>query len=29
MLYLSIVLEPAAPSARPLRWGEVVRIPVQ
>jgi transglycosylase-like protein with SLT domain len=29
MLYLSVVLEPAAPAARPLRWGAVVRIPVQ
>ncbi|HEY5867055.1 MAG TPA: hypothetical protein VI542_16150 [Candidatus Tectomicrobia bacterium] len=29
MLYLSVVLEPAAPSAQPLLWGEVVQIPVQ
>ena len=29
MLYISVVLEPSAPAARPLRWGTVVRIPVQ
>ncbi len=29
MLYISVVLEPSAPAPRPLRWGTVVRIPVQ
>ena len=29
MLYISVVLEPSAPAARPQRWGTVVRIPVQ
>jgi hypothetical protein len=29
MQQLSVVLEPAVPSARLLRWGGVVRIPVQ
>jgi hypothetical protein len=29
MVYISVVLEPSAPAARPLRWGTVVRIPVQ
>ena len=29
MLYISVVLEPSGPAARPRRWGTVVRIPVQ
>lgn len=29
MLYISVVLEPSATAARPIRWGTVVRIPVQ
>ncbi len=29
MLYVSVVLEPSAPAARPPRWSTVVRIPVQ
>jgi hypothetical protein len=29
MVYISVVLEPPAPAARPRRWGTVVRIPVQ
>jgi hypothetical protein len=29
MVYISVVLEPSAPAARPRRWGTVVRIPVQ
>jgi hypothetical protein len=29
MLYISVVLEPSTPAARPLRWGTMVRIPVQ
>ena len=29
MVYISVVLEPSAPAARPPRWGTVVRIPVQ
>ena len=29
MVYISVVLEPSVPAARPLRWGTVVRIPVQ
>jgi hypothetical protein len=29
MLYLSVLLEPSAQTARPQRWGSAVRIPVQ
>jgi len=29
MVYISVVLESSVPAARPLRWGTVVRIPVQ
>jgi len=29
MVYISVVLEPSAPAARPQRWSSVVRIPVQ
>jgi hypothetical protein len=29
MVYISVMLEPSAQAVRPLRWGTVVRIPVQ
>src|SRR5215813_12513806 len=29
MVYISVVLEPSTQAVRPLRWGTVVRIPVQ
>ena len=29
LVYISVVLGPSAPAARPPRWGTVVRIPVQ
>jgi hypothetical protein len=29
MVYISVVLEPSVQAVRPLRWGTVVRIPVQ
>src|SRR5436853_7907600 len=28
MVYISVLLEPSAPAARPQRWGTVVRMPV-